>query len=425
METPDRIAVPRVQRKGCARADLHAAEPTGSTPPAGREVDEAGEHRRGARDPRRGAEAPARLPGARVERDERPVPGADEHGPPPDRGCRVDVRPDLVRPEQVAGRGAVGVDGPVRVPDEDAPVGNRRRGVEVLAPPEARERGRVPALPPGLGVDAVDAAVARRDVQRAARVGRRRHDLVVRRERPAKQRPALAPKPVRVEMPVPGAEVEILADDNRRRLDRTCPHAPVLLSVARVPGDDEPVRSARVLLAGQLVHVRLVDDAVSDGRRRCGATREVPRPDDFPGSRVDREEAALLLRDVDLAVGDRGRELDVGAHLQLPEAVVRRPQPAPAGGEVRALHVVAVRRPLLLVQAAGELFFFFLAFLGFACVVSVRSVSENSSVAEPRTSRGLCSCQAQAPSAVPKPSVSKLTERSGQRRIPIRLRRRP
>ena len=44
----------------------------------------------------------------------------------------------------------------------------------------------------------------------------------------------------------------------------------------------------------------------------------------FPVARVDREEAALLLRDVDLAVRDRGWELDVGPHLQLPEAVVRR-----------------------------------------------------------------------------------------------------
>lgn len=210
----------------------------------------------------------------------------------------------------------------------------------------------MPHLAPRLGIDAVDAPIARRDVQGPAGVGRRSDDLVVGRERPAQQRALLAAKPVRVEMVVPRPEVEVLADDDGRRLDRACPHPPVLLTVARIPGDDEALRAALVLPAGKLVHVRLVDDPVVDRRRRGGAVGEVPRPDDLPRARVDREEAALLLRDVDLAVRDRGRELDVGASLELPEAVVRRPQSFPARGEVRALHVVAVRRPLLLEQPA-------------------------------------------------------------------------
>src|SRR5207249_8313764 len=51
---------------------------------------------------------------------------------------------------------------------------------------------------------------------------------------------------------------------------------------------------------------------------------------------------------------DRGRELDVGPRLQLPEAVVRRSQPLPAGSEMRPLLVVAVRRPLFLDKPGRE-----------------------------------------------------------------------
>ena len=356
MEAPDQVAVARVQPEGSPRADLHSSQSPGAAPPARREVDEPGEDGRRAGDPRRSAEPPARLSGAGVERDEGPVPGPDEDRPPPDRGRRVDVRPDLSRPEKVAGRRAEGVHRPVRVPDEDPPVGDGRRRVEVLAPSEPRERRRVPALPSGLGVDAVHAAVARRDVERAARIGGRSDDLVVGRERPAQERLALAAQPVRVEAPVPGAEVEVLAGDHRRRLHRAGLDAPVLLAVAGVPGHDEPLRAGRVLLTRQPVHVRLVDDAVLDRRRRRRAVREVPRPDDLPRARVQREEPPLLLRDVHLAVGDRGRELDVGSSLQLPEPDERRPQTAPARCEMRPLRVVAVRRPLLLVQPPRQRF---------------------------------------------------------------------
>src|SRR4029078_11686996 len=164
---------------------------------------------------------------------------------------------------------------------------------------------------------------------------------------------ALLADPVRVQVVIPRPEVEGLADQERRRLHRAGPHAPVLLAVPRVERDHEPARARLVLAARELVHVRLVDDAVRDRRRRGRAVLEVLRPDDLPGARVERVEAALLLRDVDLAVRDRGRELDVRVRLQLPEAVEGRAEAVPVRRQVRALHVIAVGRPLHLVQAPG------------------------------------------------------------------------
>ena len=346
-ESPDRIAVAGVQRPRSARPDLDAPQPAHAAPPARGEVDEAGEHRGSSGDRGRRTEPPARGACSGVERDEVPVPGPDEDGLPPDSRSRVDVRPHLPRPQEVTAARTERVHRPIRVPDVDAPVGDRRRRVEVLPPAEARERGRVPALLSGLGVDAVDAPAARCDNDQATRPRRRRHDLVVRGERPLQERPALAADPVRVQVPVPGAEIEHLPDEQRRRLDRAGAHAPVLLAVARVPGDHEPGGARLVLPAGQVVHVALVDDALRDRRRRRGAVREMLRPDDLPGPSVERVKAALLLRDVHLPVRDRRRELDIGARLQLPEPVVRRPEAEPGRREVRPLRVVAVRRPLL------------------------------------------------------------------------------
>src|SRR6266496_2630575 len=107
---------------------------------------------------------------------------------------------------------AEGVDGPVGVADEDTAVRDGRRRVEVLATPETGERGGVPAHAPVPCVDPIDAAAARRDVNGAARVGRRGDDLVVGTEGPADARPALAAQLEGIEPVVPGTEVERLAD---------------------------------------------------------------------------------------------------------------------------------------------------------------------------------------------------------------------
>ncbi len=95
---------------------------------------------------------------------------------------------------------AEGVDGAVRVPDEDSAVCDRGRGVEVLAAAEARERRRVPALTAGLPVDAVDAPVRGGDDHEVPRARRSGDDLVVGGERPLEKRSPLAADPVRVEV---------------------------------------------------------------------------------------------------------------------------------------------------------------------------------------------------------------------------------
>ncbi len=186
----------------------------------------------------------------------------------------------------------------------------------------------------------------RRDEDEVSGARRSRDDLVVSGKGPLEQGTALAAKPVRVEVVVPGTEIEHLADEERRRLHGARTHPPELTPVPCVPGDDETLGGRRVLAARERVHVRLVDDPVRNRRRCRRAVREMLRPDDLSGARVDGVEPPLLLSDVDLAVGDRGREFDVGTRLQLPEPVVRRPQVAPVGCQVGPLDVVAVGRPL-------------------------------------------------------------------------------
>jgi len=346
VEPPDGLAVPRVQGPRASGAGLYPAQAARSAAAAGREVDEAGEHRRRTRDRGRSAEAPAHVTRARVECDEVAVPRADEDRLAPDRRRRVDVRAHSLRPEQVPASGAERVDGAVGVPDEDAVVGNCGRRIEVLAAPETGERRGTPPHPAGATVHAVDAPVARGDEDDALRVCGRGDDLVVGPEGPAYPRALLASQLVGVEVVVPGAEIEPATDKERRRLDRAHVHAPVLVPRPCVPRDHEAPRAGLVLAARQRVHVRLVHDPLVDRRRGCGTPPKALRPDDLARSRFDREEPALLLRDVDLPVGDRGRKLDIAVRLQPPEPVVGRAQRAPPGSEMRALGVVAVGRPL-------------------------------------------------------------------------------
>ena len=294
---------------------------------------------------------PARVPGRRVERDEIAVPRTDVHRSLPDRGGRVDIRARALRPEQPAGGGAVRVDVAVRVPDVDAAVRDRRRRVEVLPVAEALERRRPPAQLARAGVQRVEMAAVRGHVDRSACIGGSGDDAVVRAVAP----PHLPrPRVERVHVPVPRAEVEDPVDLERRGLDRPRPEAPQLASRARVHRDQEAACAGLVLRARQRVHQRLVDDALPDGRRRRGAAAEVLGPAVLAGLRVDGEEAALLLRDEDGAVRDRGRELEVVARAQRPQAPERRPV-RERGGDVRALEVEPVRRPRLGQVARGRL----------------------------------------------------------------------
>ena len=141
----------------------------------------------------------------------------------------------------MAGGGAEGVDRAVRVRGEHAPVGDRRRRVEVLAAgPEVRERPRLPA----------DRARFARRAPSACRCCRRRRPCPLANRRPscrprrraASTRATLpVPSAERVEPVVPRADVDEAADDERRRLrgDRLPPDRAAVLTAAsrsRAPG---------------------------------------------------------------------------------------------------------------------------------------------------------------------------------------------
>src|SRR5262245_54079304 len=189
---------------------------------------------------------PAYVAGRRIESDAVAVPGTDVHLAPPDRRCGIDVRAHAPRPEQATAPGPEGVDRAVGVPDEDAPIRDRRRRVEVLATAEACERAAVPALATCPRVERVDGSAARRDVNQSVFVCGRGDDLVVRGERPAEPG---APRPAqaeRVEPVIPGAEVQGAADDERARLDRAGVERPELPPGPPVPRDDEAAGVGRV-----------------------------------------------------------------------------------------------------------------------------------------------------------------------------------
>src|SRR6185312_7292828 len=93
--------------------------------------DDAVEHRRRARDLAARIERPPHVARAGVQGEELLAVGAHEHRPLPDRGGRVDVAARRLCPEDMAAVLAKSVDPTVRVADEHAPVGDRRRGVEV------------------------------------------------------------------------------------------------------------------------------------------------------------------------------------------------------------------------------------------------------------------------------------------------------
>ena len=109
----------------------------------------------------------------------------------------------------------------------------------------------------------------------------------------------------RVDVVVPAAEEEAAVVQQRRGLDRRRVEAPALAAGVRVPGDDEPVRAGLVLEALDRVHVRLVDDALADRRRRGRAAAQALAPVDLAGLGVQGEEEALLLGQIDVPVARR------------------------------------------------------------------------------------------------------------------------
>jgi hypothetical protein len=87
-----------------------------------------------------------------------------------------------------------------------------------------------------------------------------------------------------------------------------------------------------------------------DRGRRGDAAADVELPRALPGLRVHGEHHARVVREVEPAVGDRGRELEQLARAEEPDAAVGRPQIV--GADAVALGVVAVERPRDLVERA-------------------------------------------------------------------------
>jgi hypothetical protein len=272
---------------------------------------------------RRGREPPESVARGSVERHEVAVVGADEDAASPHGGRRVDVGAGPLRPEQSPARGAECVERPVGVADEHAAVGDGRRRIEVLAPAEAAERGRPPPLASRAGVKGIEAAPVGPEVDLPAAVGGRAVDLAVGRKRPAD----LARVDVEgVELVVPRPGVQRPADHEWRRLEGAGPERPDELAGARRHRGDHPRLAARIARARQRLHPGVVDDAVGDRRRRGGAVVEPALPDDLAGAVVDGVEPSALLRDVQPAVGDRGRELEHVSGLEHPAEAERRLQ---------------------------------------------------------------------------------------------------
>lgn len=338
---PDEPPGQRIQRVGPAVARARRAGRVAPAARTGGEVHEPVDHARRAVDRGRRLEAPEPVAGRGVERHELAVVGADVDALPPDGRGRVDVVPRPLRPEQPAARGAEGVEGPVGVPDEDPPVRDRRGRVEELAPAEARLRLRAPAEPSGAGVERVEAPAVGAEVDVPVGEGGRAVDLGVCRERPA----GLARVDVdRVQLVVPRARIERLADHERRRLEDPGAVAPDELPGPGRHRDDLPGLAPREAVARQRLHPRVVDDPVGDRGGRSRAVVEAPLPDDLPGAVVERVEAPSLVCDVEAAVRDRRRKLEHVAGLERPAEAERRAE-LEVGGRVRPLHAQPVGGP--------------------------------------------------------------------------------
>jgi hypothetical protein len=149
----------------------------------------------------------------------------------------------------------------------------------------------------------------------------------------------------RVDPVVPGTEVDGTPDEQRRRLDHTCPEAPENLARASVQSDERAGGSSVRIRARPRAHQGDVDHAPAQCRRRGDAPPELTPPGDPAAARVDRDHAAAVSSQVEASVADHGRELDearVGEDR--PELAERRPKPQ-SRGEVGPLRVDSVGWP--------------------------------------------------------------------------------
>ena len=150
-----------------------------------------------------------------------------------------------------------------------------------------------------------------------------------------------------MQLVVPRAGVERLADDERRRLEDPGPVPPDDLPCSRGHCGDHPRLAARVPAAGsshERLHPGVVDDPVRNRRRGRGAVLEAALPDGLPRPMMDGVEASALLGEIEATVGDRRRELENVARLERPAEPIGRPK-LEIRRRVRSLHAQAVRRP--------------------------------------------------------------------------------
>src|SRR6266508_236322 len=348
---PEHAAVPGVNAKGAGRPTLGVAGFTLAAELAILEVQNPVQDGRGSVDRANRFDAPDRVPGGSGEGRDLAVPGTDVHLAPPDCRRGIDVGPRVARPEQMPRTRAECEQRSVGVPDIDATVRDRRSRIEVLPMAESRKRLGTPPEPASPRGDGIDRAAVRPEVDQPVRVSRRTVDFVVGLELPQQPWPLSVADVERVDVVVPGAEIEDVVDEKRRRLDGAGPEAPedppadvAALLVPDEHRDNEPALCPGIAIAGQRLHVRGVDDVLADRGRGRRAVSEVVVPARLPRSSVDREEAAFELGDEEEPVADDGRKLERRLRSERPQLPERRPD-VQLARRPRSRRVVAVRGP--------------------------------------------------------------------------------
>ena len=128
----------------------------------------------------------------------------------------------------------------------------------------------------------------------------------------------------RIDLAVPVADVDHAVDDERRGLARADRHPPAHLPRVGVQRHHPAVEPGAARVAGRLVQEGHVDRMAVDGRRRRGAAAGAVGPDRPHLRDVDGEERPVRVGEVELPVGDRGRELDQRMGTEEPQRPVRR-----------------------------------------------------------------------------------------------------
>ena len=259
-------------------------------------------------------EGPVDRAGARVERVEGAVVGAevDRRAEPRgfrDRGGGVHVVARLHRPVELAVARVVGVDAPVGVAQEHAPVHHRRRRVEGAA---AQQRAFGAARPHAAAVGGGDRLHLARVVAEV------QHPVLQRRARLHRPRGVVGPHhaavagPERVHEPALRAEVHPAAVHQRRGLARcgqvARPHDP---AVAVVKRHHAPAVAPR--------QHRRVHQPSHRRRRRRRQFTQLFRPEHVPVVLVDRVQHRVIAELEDVIAADHRRELQQRAEVVCPQ----------------------------------------------------------------------------------------------------------